>query len=252
MIKQCKRCGRDFELTSGASRYCVSCTFLGADVLSGKVFDHNQPQVCERCKRTYYRDRKTKYCSTDCGYRATLDHAKDTRAQPDYVHPEPTKHALTCTLCGTGYFSVTATSKACPQCRNRLSISTKRKKLRVGRCAWCGVQYSANGFNAARRFCSDKCNDAYNNKIRRARNRAAYVAPVLMDDIVTRDQHACQLCGKRVLAKHKYPHPLSASLDHILPIAAGGTHEPKNVQLAHLRCNLAKGVKACHEQLRMC
>jgi hypothetical protein len=36
------------------------------------------------------------------------------------------------------------------------------------------------------------------------------------------------------------PRPLSASIDHIMPLAAGGTDEPGNLQIAHLYCNLHK------------
>jgi len=33
---------------------------------------------------------------------------------------------------------------------------------------------------------------------------------------------------------------MSASLDHILPFAAGGAHLKANVQCSHLRCNIRK------------
>jgi hypothetical protein len=36
------------------------------------------------------------------------------------------------------------------------------------------------------------------------------------------------------------PHPLSASIDHIVPLVAGGTDDHSNLQLAHLFCNLHK------------
>lgn len=35
--------------------------------------------------------------------------------------------------------------------------------------------------------------------------------------------------------------PLSASVDHIVPLAAGGTDDRSNLQIAHLFCNLYKG-----------
>jgi HNH endonuclease len=37
------------------------------------------------------------------------------------------------------------------------------------------------------------------------------------------------------------PDPLSKSLDHLIPLSRGGTHEPANVSLAHLRCNVSRG-----------
>ncbi len=41
----------------------------------------------------------------------------------------------------------------------------------------------------------------------------------------------------------KYPDPDSLSLDHVMPLARGGEHAIDNVQAAHLRCNVRKGVK---------
>ncbi|MCK4625025.1 MAG: HNH endonuclease [Phycisphaerae bacterium] len=48
----------------------------------------------------------------------------------------------------------------------------------------------------------------------------------------------------------KYPHRRSASLDHIVPISQGGHHTRKNVQLAHLGCNIQKRASRGH-QLRL-
>jgi 5-methylcytosine-specific restriction endonuclease McrA len=75
---------------------------------------------------------------------------------------------------------------------------------------------------------------------RRARKKDAYVAPVDRKAIYARDSYTCQLCGKKVDMKKKGPDPMSPSIDHILPLSKGGTHEPRNVQLAHLRCNERK------------
>ena len=36
------------------------------------------------------------------------------------------------------------------------------------------------------------------------------------------------------------PHPSSASLDHVIPAAQGGSHDRDNLQLAHRSCNEAK------------
>lgn len=56
----------------------------------------------------------------------------------------------------------------------------------------------------------------------------------------------CHLCGKRVLKRLKYPHPKSASLDHITPLSwreNSPGHVWGNVALAHLRCNQSKGAR---------
>lgn len=58
------------------------------------------------------------------------------------------------------------------------------------------------------------------------------------------------MCGDKVKKNKCVPHPLAPVLDHIIPLAMGGTHEPKNVQLAHFICNSYKSAKVVG-QLRL-
>lgn len=84
---------------------------------------------------------------------------------------------------------------------------------------------------------------------RRALKRQASTGePVRLAEIRERDRNCCHLCGKRVSDK-PWPHPLSPSLDHVVPLTKGGSHDPANVKLAHLRCNTAKGNRGGGEQL---
>ena len=54
-------------------------------------------------------------------------------------------------------------------------------------------------------------------------------------------QSICALCGKPVDKSLKSPHPMSPSVDHIIPVAKGGhPSEITNLQLAHRACNRAK------------
>jgi hypothetical protein len=76
---------------------------------------------------------------------------------------------------------------------------------------------------------------------RRARQRDAYVADVSPRAIFERDRWTCHLCGRRVKRDAQVPDPLAPTLDHVVPLAAGGTHEPANVRAAHFRCNSIKG-----------
>lgn len=71
---------------------------------------------------------------------------------------------------------------------------------------------------------------------RRAREYDAFVAEVILQEIWDRDEGRCGICGKSIGDGPVH-------LDHILPLAAGGTHEPDNVQLAHPFCNQSKGAR---------
>ncbi len=62
--------------------------------------------------------------------------------------------------------------------------------------------------------------------------------------IIMATQTVCGICGKPVDFSYKYPHPLSPSIDHIIPIAKGGHPSAlDNLQLAHRCCNRQKSDK---------
>jgi 5-methylcytosine-specific restriction endonuclease McrA len=78
---------------------------------------------------------------------------------------------------------------------------------------------------------------------RRAVKRGAEAETFLPAEIYERDAWACQLCGEPVDPVLPHPDLMSASLDHRIPLIAGGPHTRANVQLAHLVCNIEKGVR---------
>jgi hypothetical protein len=51
----------------------------------------------------------------------------------------------------------------------------------------------------------------------------------------------CGICGEAVDPELRYPELMCASIDHITPVVRGGTHDPRNLRLTHLRCNVARG-----------
>ncbi|NJP96392.1 HNH endonuclease [Nonomuraea sp. FMUSA5-5] len=62
-------------------------------------------------------------------------------------------------------------------------------------------------------------------------------------EVCERDGWICQLCFYEVDREAQWPHPLSAAIDHIVPIAVGGPDILDNVQLAHQGCNWRKSSK---------
>jgi 5-methylcytosine-specific restriction endonuclease McrA len=59
--------------------------------------------------------------------------------------------------------------------------------------------------------------------------------------VIARDGHRCGICGRPVDASLRRPDPGSLSIDHIVPVIAGGDDALGNLQVAHLGCNVAKG-----------
>lgn len=60
--------------------------------------------------------------------------------------------------------------------------------------------------------------------------------------IVFATQEFCAICGKRVDFSLKYPDPMCATVDHIIPLSKGGhPSDLGNMQLAHFSCNRTKG-----------
>ena len=58
----------------------------------------------------------------------------------------------------------------------------------------------------------------------------------------------CAICGMPINKRLKFPDPMSATVDHIIPIARGGhPSDPQNLQAAHLICNQLKGAKTTIE-----
>ena len=59
--------------------------------------------------------------------------------------------------------------------------------------------------------------------------------------IILSTQNVCGICGKEIDPSFKYPHPLSATVDHIVPVAKGGHPSAlSNLQAAHRWCNMWK------------
>lgn len=84
---------------------------------------------------------------------------------------------------------------------------------------------------------------------RRAKIRGVFAENFSPIEIFNRDAWVCQLCHKKVNKDLRWPDPMSASLDHIVPISKGGSHTKNNTHLAHLKCNIHAGVGGVKQTL---
>jgi len=117
---------------------------------------------------------------------------------------------------------------------------------RMRACSYCGAEVMMTSVQASCR--SNACRLAHNAARNRkhASARRAIIRGVESEvfeplDIFERDSWKCQLCGDAVDRKLRWPDPMSASLDHIVPLSRGGVHIPSNTQCSHLVCNVRRG-----------
>lgn len=116
-------------------------------------------------------------------------------------------------------------------------------------CAYCGGEHTPKTRHQQNRFCSRNCQDAHNKMLRRVGR--AESGGYTRQEVFERDGWVCALCRRKIKKSARSPDPLSASVDHIIPLSLGGSDSLSNVQSAHLSCNVAKGTRASGEQLRL-
>jgi len=157
-----------------------------------------------------------------------------------------------CTVCGKDFMGKTKKSNKCsPECTIAYHLKKQREKYK---CEWvappplecreCGKMHQPVFGDKRELYCSDKCQKRSIKRnahhLRRRRLKDGFKQTVYKSRIWKRDNYKCQICGKKVALKQKAPHPYSPSLDHIIPLSKGGTHEPKNIRLVHFICNSLK------------
>jgi len=151
-----------------------------------------------------------------------------------------------CVQCGAPYTTGTAAKTLCStECQKEWTATLMGCRNR--QCADCGVPLGVFSLVTYCIECRDKRSVTSRREgsrtgkhRRRALMHGAEYERFNISRIYERDAWRCGVCGKRVDKTLAYPHRMSASLDHIVPIAHGGTHTKANVQLAHWICNNKK------------
>ncbi len=114
------------------------------------------------------------------------------------------------------------------------------------KCIACGKEFTSPYPNQL--YCSDSC------KNKRKRHRNSYRSrckrygvyfdrTVTREEVIKRDNCTCQICGKKCDPndlRWGWSGPDFPTLDHIKPLAKGGTHTWGNVQCACGICNSSK------------
>lgn len=229
--------------------------------------------TCRECGRDFDytrrdpRGRVKRWCSDRCRY-----------AERDRRDRVP------CSRCGELVY-LGRGSRPDAMCRPCRTV-TQRAGRMDKECASCGVAFFPVKWKPGRQYCPDPvCRQAFRgvpmaspwsasltpaqNALRanprkteeserraqfraaRRRLRSALVPGVGDEVIYERDRWKCHLCDLPVSRTLTNPHPMSPSIDHLVPIDDDGSDDPANLATAHLACNLYKHTAAMGEQLRL-
>jgi len=228
--KKCEHCGIEYFAQNKKQKFCT----VPCHAKNKYSHEGNFNKSCPTCKIDFNaHDTRKIYCSTECKNNA-------------YEH--------ICEQCGTNFKSYFKDSKYC----SRQCSGTKAKHESI--CECCGGGFIGKN-NRANKFCSRNCflkqinarvdeisskktsrlSDAHH--IIRAKKHGVRWQYIDLIEIYKRDNFVCQICNEDINMNLSHPHPLSASIDHIIPLSRGGTHVEGNVNGVHLRCNIQKSDK---------
>lgn len=247
VTKSCAACGtdkpysefhKDSRKPDGRRSRCKLCTNADQRAFQQKhkaetgqyaTRKYRYDCTCIACGRTWPAARsKAKFCSTVC--QAEYEHGVDRIIKADRRGNLRRRRAMR------------KLRKAAEGTRGTVPFV-------AGRCGSCGAPIVST--RSETRWCSPACKARQRQARRRARKRDAYVADVSPLKIFERDRWRCQLCRKPVDRSKVVPHPQAPVIDHVIPLACGGTHEPANAQCAHFICNSIKSDRGGGEQLML-
>lgn len=198
--------------------------------------------VCRACGAHFYGTAQRKYCSTKC--LESQKWSRQTKRRP-------------CSKCGgpTGWRiadkrGVGAVCRACQPPRK--PRPQRQPAVVTWDCLRCGkscVRPPTKG--QVPRYCSDRCQMSAAFDRRRARLLGVFVEEVPRHEIYAADGYRCYLCGRKTDPSKVVPHRRAPTIDHVIPLARGGTHERANCRTACYRCNVSKQDRGGGEQFAL-
>jgi len=221
--RTCAVCGKHFE-ANGKQRYCtIACRDRRSRI------DRTLTVVmCSHCGKPTAKARRElakypkPYCSKSCASRAR-------RREPSTELVGPVRRQVV----------KVGPSQPIP------STPRRRRVFVSGACTECGTPFLTTRPAC---FCSDACaKRSHRRQDKKARSKRIHAAArrerIDLATIAHRDNWRCHLCQRLVTRK-------TWSLDHLIPLSAGGDHTHENVALAHWICNVKRGTRG-DVQLRL-
>jgi hypothetical protein len=256
----CARCKAEFKpgKTGPKTTLCKSCRKKQSFAHQRAAWPEKPCPECGIVFRPNHHNRQ-RFCTKSCGI--------SFRRNPNNPRVQQSKYCIICrTKLPTSDKKILCGNKECFKVHAAQTLHIryveKVQRHRLLSCKICHQDFRPL-FNSKRRtICySDICRRAKAYEalkvspyalLRRAnRVRANRTELFTHRQIFERDDWRCHLCGgKCITGGDGRVAPLYPTLDHITPLAQGGTHTSDNVQTAHRKCNSSKGSKVLG-QLRL-
>lgn len=202
--------------------------------------------ICEKMFKPHIQhgEERRKYCSARCAqFSHYLGKSSDIFIVPCRICGEPLsqRSASSANICGDACRKEDARRKA-----RELDEKKFYAKVKPFYCKECGKLHQPTYGEKKRDFCDSKCLVKYWRKVskatRRAKIKGSKYESVNPLEILRRDGWTCQACGSSTPRKHRGTIRDDApEVDHIQPLAVGGSHTRDNLQCLCRRCNQEKG-----------
>lgn len=225
---RCAICPRRFsaDLAAIGKRYCSDRCKQAAKRRKQGIQPKDGPSTplkwhrCDWCDRWFVRRTATRTCGPDCA----ADLRRFRRAERREANLDAAR----------------AADRARYQ---RLFSSAARNEPTSHTCQECGGTFQSL-HHRARRYCSKACAKRVQGRSERHRRRQAMAASpetFTTRQIAERDGWTCHICGGSVPDQPWSNAADDPTLDHLVPLSAGGAHTMANVALAHFLCNSLRG-----------
>ena len=240
---RCDKC-REYKAREQRAHYAKNRDQIN-NARRGKRKAHG---ICEYCKDPFTAANKQRYCGLTCAARHKVASSPEEYASPERVSRRPRRPR------SKQYKQIVLYTE--PLYEQREQEREPERAWVSGQCRICRTWFVASHRSTV--TCSPDCRAE--NKLdkgrrgrsrRRARIRDAYVADVNPRRVFMADGYRCHLCNRKCDPTKTVPHPRAPTVDHVTPLAVGGTHEPANCRTACFACNSHKSSGGGGEQFAL-
>lgn len=242
----CAGCAHWFEATGNSVRYCSRGCRNRLFNASRKRTDRPRTN-CQTCGIEFEVDNnRDSFCSRECHRESLRAHKWEWRCMVPWAE---------CLECRAPFAKRGARLVCSQECARRRTRRIWREqhpatsRVWFPSCIGCGVTFCARSAQSKRCGpCKAKAAWLSNGRRHKFGKKVSQLLPY----IGHRDRWICGICGLKVKRRdYDCNDRYSPTIDHIEPVSADGSDDPKNLRLAHMICNSRRQNLGGGEQLAL-